>query len=65
MVYIYVRKTSQRSWNENDIDKAVHEAALETSNSVTLKYNIPCATLYRHVKKGSFEKKLGRFSTVF
>jgi hypothetical protein len=45
--------------------KAIQEAALGTLNSVTLKYNIPWATLYRQVKKGSFEKTLGRFSTVF
>jgi hypothetical protein len=65
MVYKYVRKTSQGSWNENDMEKAIQEAALGTLNSVSLQYNIPYATLYRHVKKRSFERKLGRFSIVF
>jgi hypothetical protein len=41
MVYKYVRKTSQGSWDENYMKKAIQEAALGTLNSVTLKYNIP------------------------
>jgi hypothetical protein len=45
--------------------KAFQEANLETLNSVDLKYNVSHAMLYKHVKKLSFGKKLGRLGTVF
>ncbi|KAJ8870149.1 hypothetical protein PR048_029161 [Dryococelus australis] len=65
MVYKYTRKTNHVSWKEGDMEKAIQEAALGSLNSVASKYNIPYAILYRHVKTGSAEKKLGRFGTVF
>jgi hypothetical protein len=65
MVYKYVRKTSQGNWTENDTGKVIQEAALGNLNSVALKCDILYATLYKHVKKVSFERKFGRFRTVF
>jgi hypothetical protein len=40
------------------METAFQEAALGTLNSLVLKYNIPYATLRRHVRKGYFEKML-------
>ena len=67
MVYNYKRKTDQGSWSEDDMRRALDEvqSGALSLNSAAKRYNIPFATLYRHNKKGSAEKKLGRFQPVF
>lgn len=50
------------------MEKRIQETGLGYLNAAALKYNIPYAALFRHVKSGSFEKKkkrLRRFRTVF
>ncbi|KAJ8893569.1 hypothetical protein PR048_006169 [Dryococelus australis] len=61
----YTRKTNNGCRNEGGMEKDIQKAALGSLNSVASKHNIPYATLYRHVKSGSAEKKLVRFRTVF
>lgn len=66
MVYKYVRKTNQASWSEEAMRQAILECRGGSSiRSMSIKYSIPRITLYRHVKSGSTEKKLGRFKTIF
>lgn len=65
MVYKYQRKTNQGNWDVKDMENAIREATAGSINAVASKYGIPYATLYRHIKKGSAEKKLGRFKPVF
>jgi len=50
MLYKYVRKTNEGSWNEKDIGKVIKEAALVSLNAAVLKHGIPYAMLYRHGK---------------
>ncbi|KAJ2953466.1 hypothetical protein O0L34_g1061 [Tuta absoluta] len=65
MVHNYVRKTDRASWSEESLKKAMREAQIGTISSASKKYGIPFATLHRHLKTGSSQKKLGRFETVF
>lgn len=65
MVYKYQRKTNQGNWDVKDMENAIREATAGSMNAVASKYGIPYATLYRHIRKGSAEKKLGRFKPVF
>jgi hypothetical protein len=51
------KKTKQRCWNEKDLEKRIQETGLGYLNAAALKYNIPYAALFRHVKSGSFGKK--------
>lgn len=65
MVYNYVRITQRGSWSLENLKKAMEEASQTSIKAAAQKYNIPYATLYRHVKSQSSEKVLGRFQTVF
>lgn len=67
MVNKYKRKTSQASWDEDVMAKAINDIKEKRGsvNSIATKYNIPRTTLRRHLKSGTSKKKLGRFTTVF
>jgi len=67
MVNKYKRKTSQASWLSSTMRQAMLEVQElgKSTKSVATKYGIPRTTLQRHLQSGSFEKKLGRFVTVF
>jgi hypothetical protein len=57
-----VRKANQESWNKKYTASAIQEAGWGSLNTSALKR---LATLYRHVKSGSAEEKLGRFRIAF
>ncbi|XP_045542072.1 MFS-type transporter clz9-like [Papilio machaon] len=67
MVNNYKRKTSQASWDENLMARAIKEINDKRGSvkSIELKYNIPRTTLRRHIATGSAKKKLGRYKAVF
>ncbi|XP_053600802.1 uncharacterized protein LOC128682843 [Plodia interpunctella] len=65
MVQKYKRKTKQASWDVETMKLAMEEAKKGSVNGAAKKYGINLSTLQRHIKKGSADKKLGRFSTVF
>lgn len=65
MVYKYKRKTDRANWSEDILKKAMVEAKNTSILRASKSYGIPYATLYRHIKSGSSQKKLGRFQTVF
>ncbi|XP_047033976.1 uncharacterized protein LOC124640306 [Helicoverpa zea] len=45
--------------------RAMEEAGKGSVNAAAKKYGINLSTLQRHIQKGSAEKKLGRYTTVF
>jgi hypothetical protein len=67
MEYKLVRKANQRSSNEKYIANAIQERCLGYIyiTTLSLKYTIQYATLYRPVKSGSAEERLGQFRTAF
>lgn len=65
MVNNYVRKTMQASWSDSDLCMATSECKNGTKISTAASmYNIPFSTLYRRLKSGRTDKKLGRFRLV-
>nr|CAH7744558.1 unnamed protein product [Callosobruchus chinensis] len=65
MVYNYKRKTGRAAWSEIDLKNAMIGTERSTILTASKRYGIPYATLHRHMKSGSSEKKLGRFKKVF
>nr|CAH7769355.1 unnamed protein product [Callosobruchus chinensis] len=65
MVYNYKRKTDRAAWSEINLKNAMLEAERSAILTASKRYGIPYATLHRHMKSGSSEKKLGRFKKVF
>nr|CAH7743150.1 unnamed protein product [Callosobruchus chinensis] len=65
MVYNCKRKTDRVAWSETNLKNAMIEAERSTILTASKRYGIPYATLHRHIKSGSSEKKLGRFKKVF
>ncbi|XP_031333074.1 uncharacterized protein LOC116176797 isoform X1 [Photinus pyralis] len=74
MVRKYNRKTTQQSWSEESMKRAIEEVlgGSLTVKSAAAEYNVPKSTLFRRAKKGNEEnastaakKGLGRFRTVF
>lgn len=58
MVNNYKRKTTQRSWDEETMRRAMEEAAKTSVSGAAKKYGINLSTLQRHVKNGSAKNKL-------
>jgi hypothetical protein len=65
MVSNYKRKTTQGSWTEQDMKKAIEESKLSSISAASRKYGIPLGTLLRHIQKSSNNKQLGRFRPTF
>lgn len=67
MVYQYKRKTDQAKWTESNLKRAMDAviAKKKTILSAAKNYQIPFSILQRHIKSGSYKKKLGRFTAVF
>lgn len=65
MVNKYKRKTQQASWSEATMRLAMEEAKTTSVSAAAKKYGITLSTLQRHLKKGTSEKKLGRYQRVF
>lgn len=65
MVNKYKRKTERASWSEATMQLAMEEAKTTSVSSAAKKYGLTLSTLQRHIKKGSCEKKLGRYQPVF
>ncbi|KAJ8706956.1 hypothetical protein PYW08_011090 [Mythimna loreyi] len=65
MVNKYKRKTTNASWDEDIMKRAMEEAGKTSVKGAAKKYGINLSTLQRHIKKGCPKRKLGRFITVF